>query len=91
MVRQWQEIFNHSRYSQTRMTNPDFRKLAEAYGISAEDVATREELDGAIERMLNHDGAYLLNVNIEQDGMVYPMVPAGSKLDNIILSRTEHY
>lgn len=91
MVRQWQEIFNHSRYSQTRMTNPDFKKLAEAYGISAEDVATREELDGAIERMLNHDGAYLLNVNIEQDGMVYPMVPAGSKLDNIILSRTEHY
>lgn len=91
MVRQWQEIFNHSRYSQTRMTNPDFKKLAEAYGIKAEDVECREQLDGAIERMLNHDGAYLLNVNIEQDGMVYPMVPAGSKLDNIILSRTEHY
>ncbi len=91
MVRQWQEIFNHSRYSQTRMTNPDFKRLAEAYGIKAEDVENREQLDGAIERMLNHDGAYLLNVNIEQDGMVYPMVPAGSKLDDIILSRTEHY
>lgn len=91
MVRQWQEIFNHCRYSQTRMTNPDFKKLAEAYGIAAEDVISREELDGAISRMLKHDGAYLLNVNIEPDGMVYPMVPAGSKLDNIILSRTEKY
>lgn len=91
MVRQWQELFNNKRYSQTKMTNPDFVRLAQAYGIEAEDVADRSELDAAIDRMLKHDGAYLLNVNIEQDGMVYPMVPAGAKLDNIILSRTEKY
>lgn len=91
MVRQWQELFNNKRYSQTEMTNPDFVRLAEAYGIAAEDVVNREDLDGAIKRMLKHKGAYLLNVNIEADGMVYPMIPAGAKLDNIILSREEKY
>lgn len=91
MVRQWQELFQHSRYSQTPMVNPDFKKLAEAYGIAAEDVETREQLDGAIERMVAHKGAYLLNVNIDPMCMVYPMVPAGARVDNILLSREERY
>ena len=91
MVRQWQELFQHSRYSQTPMVNPDFKKLAEAYGIAAEDVETREQLDGAIERMVAHKGAYLLNVNIDPLCMVYPMVPAGARVDNILLSREEKY
>ncbi len=91
MVRQWQELFQHSRYSQTPMINPDFKLLASAYGIPAEDVETREQLDGAIERMVTHKGAYLLNVNIDPMCMVYPMVPAGAKVDNILLSRDEKY
>ena len=91
MVRQWQEIFQNCRYSQTEMINPDFVKLAESYGIAAEDVVSREQLDGAIERMVKHKGSYLLNVNIDPQGMVYPMVPAGARLDNIILSRNEKY
>ena len=73
------------------MVNPDFKKLAEAYGIAAEDVETREQLDGAIERMVAHKGAYLLNVNIDPLCMVYPMVPAGARVDNILLSREEKY
>lgn len=91
MVRQWQELFYHKRYSQTRMTNPDFTLLCKAYGIEAEDVCTREELDGAIRRMADSKGAYLLNVNITPEGMVFPMTPAGSGIDTILVNSTERY
>lgn len=91
MVRQWQELFYHERYSETKMVNPDFVTLLKAYGIHAEDVETVETLDAAIDRMIKHDGAYLLNVNIAPEELVYPMIPAGSVLDNILLSRTEKY
>lgn len=91
MVRQWQELFYHKHYSQTRMTNPDFTLLCKAYGIEAEDVCTREELDGAIRRMVDSKGAYLLNVNIIPEGMVFPMTPAGSGIDTILVNSTERY
>lgn len=91
MVRQWQELFYHKHYSQTRMTNPDFTLLCKAYGIEAEDVCTREELDGAIHRMVDSKGAYLLNVNIIPEGMVFPMTPAGSGIDTILVNSTERY
>lgn len=65
MVRQWQQLFFGERYSETPMLNPDFITIASAYGIAGENVETREELDGAIERMLAHEGAYMLNVQIE--------------------------
>lgn len=91
MVRQWQEIFYHKRYSETEMINPDFVALASAYGIKAENVENRTQLDGAIERMLQHEGAYILNVNIESEANVFPMVPAGSVMSNTILSATEKY
>lgn len=91
MVRQWQELFYHKHYSQTRMTNPDFTLLCKAYGIEAEDVCTREELDGAIRRMVDSKGAYLLNVNIILEGMVFPMTPAGSGIDTILVNSTERY
>ena len=57
MVRQWQELFYNKHYSQTPMTNPDFSLICKAYGIEAEDVCTREELDGAIRRMVDCKGA----------------------------------
>ena len=91
MVRQWQDIFYNKRYSETPMVNPDFVALAKAYGIAAEDVLERKDLDGAIERMMNHDGAYVLNVNIETEGYVFPMVPAGSTMINTILAPGEKY
>lgn len=85
MVRQWQELFFEERYSETVMTNPDFVKIAEAYNIPAKKVEKREELDASIAEMLNHMGAYLLDVQVETKGMVYPMVPAGTCVTNILL------
>jgi acetolactate synthase-1/2/3 large subunit len=90
-VRQWQELFFRSRFSQTPMVNPDFVQIAQAYGIASENVETREQLDGAIERMLAHDGAYLLNVNIDPTDMIFPMTPAGAAVDDIMLTPTEKY
>lgn len=85
MVRQWQELFFEERYSETTMHNPDFVKIAEAYNIATRKVETREELDNAISEMLNHKGPYLLDVQVEKKGMVYPMVPAGACVTNILL------
>ncbi|WP_165025956.1 biosynthetic-type acetolactate synthase large subunit [Dysgonomonas sp. ZJ279] len=85
MVRQWQELFFDERYSETVMKNPDFVKISEAYSIPAKKVETREELDLAIAEMLSHKGPYLLDVQVETKGMVYPMVPAGTSVTNILL------
>lgn len=85
MVRQWQELFFDKRYSFTEMENPDFVAVAKAYGIASREVREREELDGAISEMLAHDGAYLLVADVEPQGMVYPMVPAGCTVTNIIM------
>jgi acetolactate synthase-1/2/3 large subunit len=84
MVRQWQELFFKERYSETFMKNPDFIKIASAYRIPGKLVTEREELDDAIREMLETQGAYLLEVRVAQKGMVYPMVPAGSSVTNIL-------
>ncbi|GHT76343.1 acetolactate synthase [Bacteroidia bacterium] len=85
MVRQWQELFWQERYSETVMNNPDFVKIAEAYHIPGRTVETREELDEAVKQMLETKGAYLLEAKVLQKGMVYPMVPAGTCVTNILL------
>ena len=85
MVRQWQELFFDKRYSQTPMVNPDFVTVAKAYGIAGKKIEAREQLDEAINEMLNHEGAYLLEVAVENQGMVYPMIPAGTCVTNILL------
>lgn len=90
-VRQWQHLFFNSRYSATPMVNPDFRMLTSAYGIIAEDVAHRDGLDDAIRRMKECDGPYLLNVNIDETDMVFPMTPGGHGVDEILLNATEYY
>ena len=84
MVRQWQELFWQERYSETPMQNPDFVKIAEAYRIPGRKVTDRKDLDGAIEEMLKTKGAFLLEVVVEQKGMVYPMIPAGTCVTNIL-------
>ncbi len=85
MVRQWQELFFKERYSSTPMTNPKFSTIADAYGIKNKEVCTREELDAAIKEMFADDKPYLLIANCEEKGMVYPMVPAGETVTNILL------
>ena len=85
-VRQWQNLIYQRRFSQTPMLNPDFIKIASAYGIQGEDVIDRESLDGAISRMLADDRPYLLNVQIDETDMVFPMTPAGQAVDHVLLS-----
>jgi acetolactate synthase-1/2/3 large subunit len=85
MVRQWQELFFDERYSETHLKNPDFVKVAEAYGIRGRKVTDRSELDGAIREMLEHRGPYLLEAVVETKGMVYPMVPAGGSVTDILI------
>lgn len=83
MVHQWQRLFYEGRYSQTELAqNPDFVKLADAYGWSAERVERPEDVDAAIERMLAAEGPYLLDVAISRDQNVYPMVAPGSSIDD---------
>lgn len=85
MVRQWQELFFHERYSSTPMKNPDYMKIASAYGIKSRAVHLREELDEAIQEMLNSEGSFLLEVGVIEKGMVYPMTPAGATVTNMLL------
>lgn len=85
MVRQWQELFFDERYSFTAMKNPDFIAIAKAYNIDGCSVTERKDLDGAIADMLKDDKPYLLVVNVETKGMVYPMIPTGASVTNIML------
>lgn len=90
-VRQWQHLFLNRRYSSTPMVNPDFRMLAGAYGIGGADVADASQLDAAIAEMKVADGAWLLNVNIDETDMVFPMTPGGNGVDEILLNESEYY
>ena len=85
MVRQWQQLFHEKRYSFTEMSNPDFVRLNEAYGISAERVTERDELDGALQRFLDSDATRFLEVVVGKEDNVFPMVPAGSGVADVIL------
>ena len=85
MVRQWQELFYENRCSWTPMCNPNFCKLAEAYGIPTRFVNERSELDDAIQEMLSTDGPFLLNVAVRNEDNVFPMVPLGASVCDMIL------
>lgn len=87
MVRQWQEMFFERRYSSTEMVNPDFQKISEGYGIPCNKVEERADLEGAIETFLKHDGPYFLEVVVEQEGNVFPMVRTGDSVSEIKLSK----
>ena len=90
-VRQWQAMFFNNRFSQTPMLNPEFIAIAAAYGIAGEDVATREELDGAIERMTRHKGSYIINVNIDATDMIFPMIAPGHDVDDIMIALDKYF
>lgn len=85
MVRQWQELFFEKRYSFTEMTNPDFGLIAQGNGIDYQCIEKREELEKAIQKMKQHKGAYLLEVKVEKEENVFPMVPAGASVAEIRL------
>lgn len=85
MVHQWQRLFYHERYSFTELAaNPDFVKLADAYGWQARRIEDPAEVDAALDEMLAADGPYLLDVAIPVDQTVYPMVAPGAPIDDII-------
>lgn len=85
MVRQWQQLFNDRRYAETNMPTPDFPMLAKAYGIEGSMVSERAGLNKALDTMLMHNGPYLLEVKIEKEANVFPMIYPGMAVDEIIL------
>ena len=85
MVRQWQELFFESRYASTVMTNPDFVKIAEGYHIKSNRVSERGALQGAIQDMIDYQGPYFLEVVVEKEDNVFPMIPSGASVSEIRL------
>ncbi len=84
MVRQWQEMFHESRYSSTPMTTPDFVKLAEAYGILGLRATTKEELTTVLKQAFDHKGPVVMDIIVEKEENVFPFVPAGASLDEML-------
>ncbi|NIM02728.1 biosynthetic-type acetolactate synthase large subunit [bacterium] len=85
MVRQWQQLFYKKRYSATDLTaNPDFVKIAEAYGASGIRVTKKDEAEGALRKAISTDGPVILDFLVEREENVFPMVPAGARLDEVI-------
>lgn len=85
MVRQWQELFFESRYSFVNLENPDFVKVSEGFRIPAERVESRDDLDAALDRLIAEDGPRLLEIVVEKEENVFPMVPSGESVSNIRL------
>ena len=88
MVRQWQQLFFDRRYSSVELQNPDFIKIAEGFGVAGKKISKPEELESSIQEMLNHDGPYLLHCLVEKEENVFPMVPSGAAVDEIVLEKT---
>ena len=86
MVRQWQQLFFDKRYASTVMTNPDFVTIAKGYHLEAKRVTKREELAKAVEDMMASDKAYFLEVCVEKEDNVFPMIPSGASVSDIRLS-----
>jgi len=86
MVRQWQQLFFDRRYSFTEIVNPDFITIAKGYAIDGKKINTREELDSSLDEMIASTGAYLLETVVEKEDNVFPMVPTGASVSEILLS-----
>lgn len=86
MVRQWQQLFFDKRYASTEMTNPNFVAIAEGYYIKARKVVKREELADAVKEMIASKESYFLEVCVEKEGNVFPMIPSGASVSEVRLS-----
>lgn len=89
MVRQWQQLFHEKRYSFVDIQSPDFVQVAKGYGIPGSSVSERDKLTDALKTMLDHDGSYLLEVMVGKENNVFPMVPQGKSVSEIVLGRDE--
>ena len=89
MVRQWQQLFHEKRYSFVNITSPDFVQVAKGYFIEGQRVTERNNLKSALETMINHKGSYLLEVMVGKENNVFPMVPQGRGVSEIVLSKEE--
>jgi len=85
MVRQWQQLFFDKRYASTEMTNPDFVAIAKGYYVNAKRVTKREELASLVEEMMQSKEAYFLEVCVEKEDNVFPMIPTGASVSDIRL------
>ncbi|SDS18965.1 biosynthetic-type acetolactate synthase large subunit [Winogradskyella sediminis] len=85
MVRQWQQLFFDKRYASTEMTNPDFIAIAKGYSIEAKKVTERKDLKTAIKDMIDCEGPYFLEVRVEKEDNVFPMIPTGASVSDIRL------
>lgn len=85
MVRQWQQLFFEKRYSFTEMLSPDFTIIAKAYGIAAQSINKREQLSEAIDNFLKSTGSYLLEIHVEKQENVFPMIPSGAAVTDVQL------
>jgi acetolactate synthase-1/2/3 large subunit len=86
MVRQWQQLFFDKRYASTEMTNPNFIAIAEGYYIKAKKVTKREDLDAAVAEMMASKESYFLEVMVEKENNVFPMIPTGASVSDMRLS-----
>lgn len=86
MVRQWQEMFFSKRYASTEMINPDFVRLASAYGIKALAVSDREDLRPAVKTMLETDGPFILEAKVSREANIMPMVEPGASVAEVTLT-----
>jgi acetolactate synthase-1/2/3 large subunit len=89
MVRQWQQLFHENRYSFVDITSPDFVQVAKGFGIPGQSVNQRAALKVALKTMLDHNGSYLLEVMVGKENNVFPMVPQGRGVAEIVLCREE--
>ncbi len=85
MVRQWQQLFFDNRYASTEMVNPDFVKIAEGFRINAKKVIKREDLDNAVMEMIDSKEPYFLEICVEKEDNVFPMIPSGASVSDIRL------
>ena len=85
MVRQWQQLFFDKRYASTEMVNPDFVMIAQGYQIQAKRVSERKDLDQAVQEMMASDKPYFLEICVEKEGNVFPMIPTGASVSDIRL------
>lgn len=89
MVRQWQELFHEKRYSFTDIQSPNFVQVAKGYNIDGQQISKRDELKGALKQMLDHPSSYLLEVAVVHEDNVFPMVPQGKGVAEIVLTKEE--
>ncbi len=85
MVRQWQQLFFDKRYSSVSLKNPNFVKIAEGFGVPGKTITKPEELDAALQEMLDAKGPYLLHVRVEKEENVFPMIPSGASVSEVRL------